>query len=107
LADRLHGDARDDVGIDPENTDTILICAPVVSQYAAMGALHSGAKFTGQRSKNAAIRHYVVAELRKKASAFCAIPASEGAFYLLLKGEDEAERDGGDRTADSASMEWR
>jgi len=66
--------------------DTILICAPVVSQYAAMGALHSGAKFYGPKIEEiAAIRKFVISELRKKADAFCTIPACEGAFYLLLK----------------------
>ena len=65
--------------------DTILICAPVVSQYAALGALQVGRAYC--RSKLgaiAAVRDYVLQEL-DSIQDICAVPAAEGAFYVLLR----------------------
>ena len=64
--------------------DTILICAPVISQFAALGALSAGREW--RREKIAAI-----AEIRGLAmEAFgqlgerCTVPPAHGAFYFLL-----------------------
>ena len=66
--------------------DTILICPPVISQYAAVGALRAGAAYC--RSKLVAI-----AEVRKiflnelaQIRDLCTVPKADGAFYFLLRG---------------------
>jgi aspartate/methionine/tyrosine aminotransferase len=65
--------------------DTLLICAPVISQYAAVGALQVGREYC--RSKLVAItavRRKVLDEL-SGIGDICAVPAAEGAFYVLLR----------------------
>ena len=65
--------------------DTLLICAPVISQYAALGALGVGRDYC--RSKLESItraRGHVLEELGR-ISDICAVPAAEGAFYVLLR----------------------
>ena len=65
--------------------DTLLICPPVVSQYAALGALRTGRTYP--RSKQAAIvkvRDLLLQELRGIRS-FCTVPIANGAFYFLLR----------------------
>ena len=65
--------------------DTILICAPVISQFAAVGALRAGASWCREK-----IGH--IGEIRPLAlKAFaelgtrCTVPCAEGAFYFLLR----------------------
>lgn len=64
--------------------DTILICPPVVSQYAACGALDAGIEFCRPRvAALARVRQLVtgrLAELRDVA----AIGQADGAFYVLI-----------------------
>jgi aspartate/methionine/tyrosine aminotransferase len=65
--------------------DTILICAPVISQYAAVGALRTGREYC--RSKLASIaaaREHVLEEM-SSIQDLCTVPAAEGAFYVLLR----------------------
>jgi aspartate/methionine/tyrosine aminotransferase len=65
--------------------DTLLICAPVISQYAAVGALQVGREYC--RSKLTAInavREQVLEEL-DGIRDLCTVPAAEGAFYVLLR----------------------
>lgn len=65
--------------------DTILICAPVISQFAAIGALQAGAAYC--RAKLAAIaevRSLVKKELSTLGS-LCDVPPADGAFYFLLR----------------------
>ena len=65
--------------------DTILICAPVISQYAALGALRVGRDYCRSKSPSiAASREHVLKELAG-ISDICAVPAAEGAFYVLLR----------------------
>lgn len=65
--------------------DTILICPPVVSQYAALGALKVGVKYCQEKiSAIAEVRNLVLNELQMIRD-FCTIPPADGAFYLLLK----------------------
>lgn len=65
--------------------DTILICPPVISQYAALGALKAGWDYCQPKIKEIAeVRKMMLEELRKLDS-FCTIPSAEGAFYFLLK----------------------
>jgi aspartate/methionine/tyrosine aminotransferase len=65
--------------------DTIAICAPVISQYAAVGALQAGIGYCRQHLEAIAqVRQTCLNELAALHS-FCTIPPANGAFYLLLK----------------------
>lgn len=71
--------------------DTLLICPPVVSQYAAIGALEAGIQYC--REKMSVIRDVRELLLNELASLrpFCFFPESEGAFYFLLRLETQRE----------------
>jgi aspartate/methionine/tyrosine aminotransferase len=65
--------------------DTVLICPPVVSQYAALGALKAGVEYAKEKVGTIAeARRAVLAELREIES-FCTVVPTAGAFYLLLR----------------------
>ena len=65
--------------------DTILICAPVISQYAALGALRAGRSYCAEKlSRIAEIRQHVFSELQR-ISELCDVPRAEGAFYFLAR----------------------
>jgi aspartate/methionine/tyrosine aminotransferase len=65
--------------------DTILICPPVVSQYAALGALEAGRDYC-QRYINEMVQvHEQVLRSLNSVRDFCLIPNPDGAFYVLLK----------------------
>ncbi|MBO9999987.1 MAG: pyridoxal phosphate-dependent aminotransferase [Cyanobacteria bacterium SID2] len=65
--------------------DTILICPPVVSQYAALGALQVGKQYCEpQLQKLAAVRQLVLERLEALRD-ICSIEPSTGAFYVFLK----------------------
>lgn len=65
--------------------DTLLICAPVISQYAALGALSVGRSYCDEQLKKIAeVRHIVSEELSSIADR-CEIPPADGAFYFLLR----------------------
>ena len=67
--------------------DTFLICAPVISQYAAVGALRAGPDYCRSKLASiAAVREDVLEEL-DGIRDLCAVPAAEGAFYVLLRVE--------------------
>ena len=64
--------------------DTILICPPVISQAAAVGALAVGLDYCRpQLARLAQVRQGVLDELGA-VRAYCTIPAARGAFYFLL-----------------------
>lgn len=64
--------------------DTILICPPVVSQIAALGALAAGRAYcVGHLGAIASIRQSVL-EAVNSLQDFCTVPKAEGAFYVLL-----------------------
>lgn len=64
--------------------DTILICAPVVSQYAALGALQAGRNYCRrQLTPIVEVRQRCLEQLAEL-SNLCTIPAASGAFYFLL-----------------------
>ncbi|MDF0553431.1 pyridoxal phosphate-dependent aminotransferase [Kamptonema sp. UHCC 0994] len=69
--------------------DTILICPPVISQYAALGALQSG-KIYCENHVNliGLVREFAINQLGQL-SDFCTIPLADGAFYLMLKVETQ------------------
>jgi aspartate/methionine/tyrosine aminotransferase len=65
--------------------DTNLICAPLISQYAAIGALETGSQYCRERSRSIAeVRDIVVHELLALKEICTASPA-DGAFYVFLK----------------------
>jgi aspartate/methionine/tyrosine aminotransferase len=65
--------------------DTILICPPVVSQFAAAGAMEVGADYCRDRvSELAQVRELVLRELAQLEDC-CLVPEAEGAFYFFLK----------------------
>jgi aspartate/methionine/tyrosine aminotransferase len=65
--------------------DTILICPPVVSQYAALAALKAGRAYCAEKLEAiASVRQSVLAAVHTL-EAFCTVPQAEGAFYVLLK----------------------
>ncbi|HMV50947.1 MAG TPA: pyridoxal phosphate-dependent aminotransferase [Blastocatellia bacterium] len=65
--------------------DTILICPPVVSQFAAAGAMAVGAEYCRERVRQlAGVRELVLHELQQLRDC-CVISESEGAFYFFLK----------------------
>jgi len=63
--------------------DTILICAPVISQYAAIGALVAGKNYCAERLVGLrAVRDAVLTQLAPVRD-LCPAPPGEGAFYFL------------------------
>lgn len=65
--------------------DTLLICAPAVSQFAAVGALRAGRDYCRSRSASIAAIRGRVLEALDGVSDLCSVPAAEGAFYVLLR----------------------
>ncbi|MEX2140418.1 MAG: pyridoxal phosphate-dependent aminotransferase [Pirellulales bacterium] len=65
--------------------DTIVICPPVISQYAAAGALDAGRKWCRERiGQFDNVRAAVISELGR-IKEFCFLPESRGALYFLLR----------------------
>jgi aspartate/methionine/tyrosine aminotransferase len=65
--------------------DTILICAPVVSQYAAIGALHAGVGYCREKLKGIAENRELVRHELGSLGSRCEVPPAGGAFYFLLR----------------------
>ena len=67
--------------------DTNLICASSITQVAAIGAMETGSSYCrGKLTQINKTRKLVLKEL-KSVRHFCSFPASEGAFYILIKVE--------------------
>src|SRR5215475_8601752 len=65
--------------------DTILICPPVVSQFAAAGAMRVGASYCRpQVERLASVREMVLNELATLGDCLV-VPPADGAFYFFLK----------------------
>jgi len=71
--------------------DTILICAPVISQYAAIGALQAGRAYCDE--KLAPIREVrrIVLNALNELKGIAAVPKADGAFYFLLRLNKKAD----------------
>ena len=65
--------------------DTNLICPPVVSQYAAIGALETGISYCQQHLAEIAKVRAIVTQELQVISDICTVSLSTGAFYLFLK----------------------
>jgi aspartate/methionine/tyrosine aminotransferase len=64
--------------------DTLLICPPVISQYAAIGALQAGRAYVEEKIRAlGAVR----ADVQRALGAIerCQVPPADGAFYFLLR----------------------
>ncbi len=65
--------------------DTILICPPVVSQYAALGALQAKPEYLQANIGAIAQVRQLVLEHLKQLQGLCTIIPADGAFYFFLK----------------------
>jgi aspartate/methionine/tyrosine aminotransferase len=72
--------------------DTILICPPVISQYAALGALQAKAEYLqsnigalAQPAVGIAQVRQVVIDSLNRLQGLCSITPANGAFYFFLK----------------------
>jgi aspartate/methionine/tyrosine aminotransferase len=71
--------------------DTILICPPVISQYAAAGAMAAGADYCRRYVEQLAdVRRLVIDRLRSIGDRAVAPPA-DGAFYFFLRLHTESK----------------
>ena len=65
--------------------DTNLICPPVISQYAAVGALRAGRPFVEPKlAALADVRRRVLSILSEDRNGFYTFSESKGAFYFLI-----------------------
>lgn len=65
--------------------DTNLICPPVVSQYAALGALQTGISYCQQHLAEIARVRAIVIERLQSIADICTVAPADGAFYCFLK----------------------
>ncbi len=65
--------------------DTILICPPVISQWAAVGAMHAGRSYCDAKLRTTSQVRRLVLERLREISDLVTIPRADGAFYLLLR----------------------
>lgn len=65
--------------------DTILICAPVISQYAALGALQAKEEYLRENIGAISQVREVVLESLNHLQGLCTITPADGAFYFFLK----------------------
>jgi aspartate/methionine/tyrosine aminotransferase len=65
--------------------DTILICPPVVSQYAALGALQTKTDYLSKNIQAIAQVRELFLESLKDLEGLCTITPTNGAFYFFLK----------------------
>ncbi|MGY8823410.1 MAG: pyridoxal phosphate-dependent aminotransferase [Candidatus Latescibacterota bacterium] len=65
--------------------DTILICPPVISQHAALGAMQAGPSYCHSFIADlATVRRLCIERLRELGDR-CSVPDARGAFYLLAR----------------------
>ncbi|NMG23069.1 pyridoxal phosphate-dependent aminotransferase [Brasilonema bromeliae] len=65
--------------------DTILICPPVISQYAALGALQAKEEYLKDHIGAIAQVRQVVLDSLNSLQDLCTIAPADGAFYFFLK----------------------
>lgn len=65
--------------------DTNLICPPVISQYAALGALQAQPDYLKENIQAIAQVRKIVIESLKGLERICTIAPADGAFYFFLK----------------------
>ncbi len=65
--------------------DTNLICPPVISQYAALGALKTGAGYPRKRIAGIAQVRQLVLRALQELGDRVTVPQANGAFYFLIR----------------------
>jgi aspartate/methionine/tyrosine aminotransferase len=65
--------------------DTNLICPPVVSQWAAVGAMHAGRAYCREKLQTTCRVRRIVLEKLRQVADLATVPPADGAFYLLLR----------------------
>ncbi len=65
--------------------DTILICPPVISQYAAYGALKSGSSYCQPYLKEIVQNRQFFLKSLQEIQDFCTLIPTQGAFYFFLQ----------------------
>ena len=65
--------------------DTNVICAPVVSQYAAVGVLDAGRKWVGPRLDSIAQVRRIALDALSCLAERVTVPRADGAFYFLVR----------------------
>jgi len=65
--------------------DTILICPPVISQFAAVGAMSVGKAYCEQQLVETTRVRRLVLDALAGIADLCEVPRGEGAFYLLVR----------------------
>lgn len=65
--------------------DTIVICPPVISQFAAIGALETGSQYCREKLREIAEVREVVLSALRGINDLCTVPPADGAFYFLLR----------------------
>jgi aspartate/methionine/tyrosine aminotransferase len=65
--------------------DTLQICAPVISQYAAVGALEAGRDYCRERLQETARVRKIVLEALSSLGDRVSVPEARGAFYFLAR----------------------
>lgn len=71
--------------------DTILICPPVVSQYAALGALQVGKSYALEQLQTIKKVREICLNALESIADICSIADAEGAFYFFLKIQTDRE----------------
>lgn len=69
--------------------DTIVICPPVISQFAALGCLEAGAAYARERLVGIAANRDRLLDALQSVRGHCAAPPAEGAFYVFLTVQTE------------------
>ncbi len=64
--------------------DTILICPPVVSQYAAVAAMQVGSAYCREKLKAMTATRRIIQRALNGLGELITLPRSDGAFYFLL-----------------------
>ncbi|MBA7624136.1 Aspartate aminotransferase [subsurface metagenome] len=71
--------------------DTILICPPVISQWAAVGAMRAGADYCRQQLQmTTEVREIFLNELNSIKN-LVTVPRADGAFYFLLRVHEDLD----------------
>jgi len=65
--------------------DTLLICPPVIAQYAAVAAMQKGKSYIEEKKPVIHRAREIFLKGLSEIEDICYVPPSEGAFYFLLK----------------------
>ena len=74
--------------------DTNVICAPVVSQFAAVGVLETGRQWVEERIESIAAVRRIALDALSSLGERVTVPRADGAFYFLVRvhrGEDSVD----------------